>query len=308
MKSKDIFWGVVLVGIGLLFLLRNFDIIHFDWYTFRTLWPVLIILLGVALLPINGFIRLLLAFLIVIGSIFFISGDNHKNTSFFRFPGKFSWDLDKNDQEETALSKQQLYESFNPGISNAVLQLEAVAGKFETTLTKDYLLKFEKEGNLGKYELTREEAGSSVILNLNIKEGRIKRVNNFNKAVISLHPDPIWDIAMDAGAADVDFNLEPFKVERLEIDGGAASIKIRLGSLTDSTNIRIDAGATSILIEIPESSGCEIHTSTILTSHELDGFSRKENNVQRTENFDESTKKIFIRIDAAISSFIINRY
>ncbi|MBE0638524.1 MAG: hypothetical protein IH598_08390 [Bacteroidales bacterium] len=310
MKSKDIFWGVVLVGIGLMFLLRNFDVISFDWRMFRTLWPVLIILLGVALLPIHGLIRILLALIIMAGSVIFLSVQEPDSSSFFRFPEKFSWDWedDENWGDENEWTDQSLYESFNPEILNAVLELDAIAGDFKITPTEDYLLKFEKVGTMGLYKLNTENAGSSVILRLRMEEGKVRRMNRSNTATIGLNTQPTWDIKMDAGAADIDFDLQPFKVDRVEVDGGAASIRIRLGDLNDNTNLRIDAGAASIEVEVPETSGCEIQTSTVLTSREFEGFIKGNNNHYKTANFEDATKKISIRIDAAVSSLKVVRY
>ncbi len=310
MKSKDIFWGVVLVGIGLMFLLRNFDVIHFDWYMLRTLWPVLIILLGVALLPINGLVRVLLALLIVGGSIIYISVKQPESNDFFRFPKNFGWNWDDehHNKSDDKWSEQLLYESYSASTENAVLELDAIAGEFKMETTEEYLVKFEKEGDLGEYQLFTEEAGSSVILRLSMKDQRVRRMNRANKVTIGLNPNPLWDIKLDAGAAKVDFDLEPFKIDRIEIDGGAASVRLRLGDLHDNTNLRVEAGAASMVIEIPENSGCEINASTVLSSKSFTGFIDEGNNYHRTENFESAANKIFIRIDAAVSSFKVVRY
>ncbi len=47
---NSLFLGGSLVLIGLLFLLRNLDILWLDWLRLNTLWPLLLILAGVALL------------------------------------------------------------------------------------------------------------------------------------------------------------------------------------------------------------------------------------------------------------------
>jgi hypothetical protein len=52
-KNKGIFWGLLLVAIGLLWLGRTFGLFHFSWYNFARLWPLLIILIGVKCLPIE---------------------------------------------------------------------------------------------------------------------------------------------------------------------------------------------------------------------------------------------------------------
>ena len=45
MKTKDIIIGLVLIGLGLLFLADNLDIVELD---FSSLWPILVLLFGLA--------------------------------------------------------------------------------------------------------------------------------------------------------------------------------------------------------------------------------------------------------------------
>jgi hypothetical protein len=312
MKSKDIFWGVLLVGVGALFLLRNFDLIHFDWYHIRRLWPLLIILLGIAILPVKGFIRILAAFIVIFISGVYLSQYSPKEKSFFRWPYEVDRQIriekEKKSSSKNKWSDQLLYESYNSKLKYAVLELDAIAGEFLIEETDDYLLKFEKEGNIGEYQLISEEAGNNAILRLTLENSEIKRINKTNNATISLHTEPLWDIKMDAAAAKIDFDLQPFKIDRIEIDGGASSMRIKLGDKHLHTNVRINAGVASVIIEVPEASGCEIHTSTALTKRSLSGFFHEDNNTFRTENFDNATNKVFIRIDVAVSSFKVVRY
>jgi predicted membrane protein len=46
-KAADRFWGAILVAVGTLLLLRNLDIF---WISFRHVWPVILVLLGVFLM------------------------------------------------------------------------------------------------------------------------------------------------------------------------------------------------------------------------------------------------------------------
>jgi hypothetical protein len=312
MKSKDIFWGVLLVGVGVLFLLRNFDIISFNWYHLRELWPLLIILLGIAILPVKGFVRILAAFALVFISVFYLTQHTPDNTRFFRWPGAIDRHIykekDKAKSSKHEWNDQLLYKSYNTALKHAVLELDAIAGEFILQESDDYLLKFEKEGNLGDYELKSEEAGSNVILRLTMENTEFRTLNKTNDATISLHSSPIWDIKMDAAAAKIDFDLEPFRVDRIEIDGGASSLRIKLGDRHPETNLRINAGVASVVIEVPETSGCEVFTSTVLTKRSLKDFFHEDDNTFRTKNFDESAEKVSIRIDAAVSNFRVVRY
>lgn len=307
MKSKDIFWGVLLVGIGLMFLLRNFDVISFDWHVFRSLWPVLIIILGVALLPVNSFIRVILAMIIVAGSIIFVTVQVPESKHFFRFQDKFSWDWNDESDQDT-WNQQVLTEGSNPDLTHAVLEIDAAAGEYSIETTNEYLLKFENTGNLGKYKLVTEEAGNSTILRLKMEERKFTKVNKSNNVNIYLNPTPTWDISLDAGAASINFDLKDFKIDKVDIDGGAADINLILGDLNENTNVRINTGAASVFVEVPESSGCEIYSSTVLSSKTFEGFQYEGDNFYRTENFNEAAKKITLRIDAAVSSLKVVRY
>ncbi|MCL2434644.1 MAG: DUF2807 domain-containing protein [Lentimicrobiaceae bacterium] len=51
-KNNGIFWGLLFVAFGLLWLGRSLGFFHFSWYNALRLWPILIIWVGVTLLPI----------------------------------------------------------------------------------------------------------------------------------------------------------------------------------------------------------------------------------------------------------------
>ena len=46
-KTGSIFWGLILLGLGVILLLANFDVIDYD--TLFDFWPVLVIILGLKL-------------------------------------------------------------------------------------------------------------------------------------------------------------------------------------------------------------------------------------------------------------------
>ncbi len=309
MKSREIFWGILLVGFGVLFLLRNFGFVDFSWYQLRTLWPLIIILVGIAILPVKNFVRIITALAVVVLAIVFLSryapADRYSKRWLPRAERFFDSDRDK---EKQGTSRQLLYESYNPEIENAILELDAVAGEFILNKTTDQMLKFEKDGDLGDYTLISEEAGSSVIMRLKLESGTANRVNRFNDVAISLNPRPVWDIRMDAGAARIDMDLQQFRINRVEIDGGASSIKVKLGDKQPVANLRVNAGATSVVIEVPRSAGCEVIASTVLTRRSLQGFLNEGDNTFRTANFDQAENRIMIRVDAAVSNFRVVRY
>src|SRR5690606_22468461 len=48
MNNRRISWGLIVLFIGLVLLLTNLDYIEFNWLAVFSLWPVLLILLGLS--------------------------------------------------------------------------------------------------------------------------------------------------------------------------------------------------------------------------------------------------------------------
>jgi len=145
---------------------------------------------------------------------------------------------------------------------------------------------------------------------LKMKKTKIKlRKGSFkNKMEMSLNAEPIWNMNFDLGAAAIDFDLSPYKVSTLKLDMGAASLDLKIGDKYPETIIDIDAGASSVDIEVPESSGCEIKSDVSLSSKHFNGFNKISKDLYKTDNFDSAKNKIYIRIDAGVSSIDVRRY
>jgi phage shock protein PspC (stress-responsive transcriptional regulator) len=68
-KNRGIFWGLLLVILGLLWLGKTFDIFYFNWCNVLKLWPMLIICLGISLLPIEQIWKNVCNFVILVIAI-----------------------------------------------------------------------------------------------------------------------------------------------------------------------------------------------------------------------------------------------
>jgi len=134
------------------------------------------------------------------------------------------------------------------------------------------------------------------------------RKNKTNTAVFKLNAAPVWDINVEAGATKLDFDLTKFKIRKVDIDGGAASFKIKLGEPLDATHLNVETGASEVNIAIPKNAACSIETDTGLSSKKFDGFNRTDDNKYETTDFHNADKKIYIRISGGISDFKVNRY
>ncbi|HUX61947.1 MAG TPA: hypothetical protein VMV32_11595, partial [Ignavibacteriaceae bacterium] len=84
--------------------------------------------------------------------------------------------------------------------------------------------------------------------------------------------------------------------------------RIKLGDRSEQTNLNLNAGVSSIEILIPDSSGCQIRVKSALSDNEFNGFDRMNKHEYQTANFDQAKHKIYLNLDAGISSVHVNRY
>ncbi|MFH1119086.1 MAG: DUF5668 domain-containing protein [Bacteroidota bacterium] len=312
MSYRKIFWGVVLVLIGILFILKNVHVIYFDWVTIWRLWPLILILWGISLIPVKDYLKLVFSVVAIALSVLLVSkydktgyydfGWDQKNHRFEREWGDDDW--------KKGTAEQQLDQSYDSTIQRVELNLEAAAGDFRLndSTPPDKLLTFWKKGNIGNYSMTSEDDSTLRIINLKIEDSHVKFNNKSMRVKLGLNPKPVWDLNFDIGAASIDFDLSNYKLGKMSIDGGASSIEMKLGSLSDLTEVDIDAGASSINIQIPEGVGAELRSETVLSSRNFEGFKKISQGLFRTDNFDKTAKKIMIDIDAGVSSVDISRY
>lgn len=306
MKTKNIIWGFILVLIGVLFILKNLDIIYFSWYSLWKLWPLVLVMIGVTILPVKDGIKVALAIIVLIAAAFFLVyypdfGHRNDDNSISNSGDNSS----SNDREEI---DQRIFEVYDSTITEANFTFDAAAGDFTINQSTEDLFEFEKDGNLGRYTYSIKELGPKREISIELEKGHIINADLKNKVTIKLNPNPDWDVKVDVGAANIELDLASFKIRKLNIDGGASSINLRLGTLQAESKIKINSGASSITIKVPREFACEVNTSTVLSSKDLEGFNKVGNGTYVTPDFSEKAKNIVIDVEAAVSSLTVERY
>lgn len=302
MKHSNIFWGGVLVVVGVLLLMARLELFVINWWALGRLWPMLLVLWGISILPIQVNYKVVFTLLAAGLAVVVYIKSPEKNS--FRVRKNLSVDWDHGNSMQ--INKGQVFtEPWEDGVDEARLRLVAAAGVFRLGGTTGELMIGRSEDGYARYSHKVERTGRYAEIKITEESTRHSRVKN--DFVLMLNPQPIWQFKFDIGAADFDFDLTEFRVKKLDIDAGASSIKIKLGDKEAETHVKINAGASSINIEIPESAGCVLKGSTVLSNRELSGFEKVSKGNYITQGFDGAAQKIFIKIDAAVSNLEIRR-
>ncbi|MFN4144260.1 MAG: LiaI-LiaF-like domain-containing protein [Runella sp.] len=318
-SNSSLFWGATLLGIGFLFLAKALGWLDINWGMTLRFWPVLLILAGVSLLLRQSWSSVAAALLIALAIPTAIINGTHKKLRSWEDNG-IEFNLRDFDDESGAENKidtepsefKNTYsEPMNPEITEATLNFEAGAGKFEIEGTSDQLAEAHTDSQLGSYLLSTKRSNNTSTVSLRMEDKiDLESLDDVrNNVKVHLNPKPIWsfDIAMGAGKGR--FDLSEYKVKNIKMSAGATKLNLKLGQeVQNEAQINIEAGATSIEIDIPESVGCEFSVEGAFNARKLEDFVKVGGGVYRTPNYDQATKKIKITYEGGLSKVKINRY
>jgi len=306
MKASHIFWGILFIGLGLLVLINNFTNIFMDWATIWKLWPLTIVLIGLSILIKHKYGKGIISGLAAVVLALAIFASFKTATHFFNDDININFGDGANHEYGTT----EFSETYDSTITYATLNFDAGAGTFNITDESDNLIYAITEGHLNNYKLKRLDSDSSSIIDFDMGDKAIFRFgkNYKNKVDISLNGKPTWDMNFNVGAASMDFDLTEFKTRKVDVDMGAASINIKLGSLYPETKLSVDAGASDINVFIPKESGCKILVDGALSSKRFNDFKKIDSDNYQTENFNEALNKVYINIECGVSSISVDRY
>jgi hypothetical protein len=313
MKYRHLFWGILLIAIGTLFILGNLGILTFSWYSLWRLWPMILVLWGISILPVKDLLKFILLVGVLLITFLVINRLPADRPWYWKFHqhnnDRFSYEWNDDEDSTSGNFKNQSFTvPFDTLAKRGTLALDAAAGNFRVEgLTNDFL-DFSKTGEIGNYELTTGEIPGGKSIKLRLQEGNVHGSIEKNRVSIKLNAKPSWNLKLDIGAADIKLDLSEYKIDTTDIDAGASSIKIKLGDKVAKSILNLNAGASSIEVEVPRAAGCQVSSESFLISKEFEGLDKKSDNTYQTPNFSSSPNKIYITVKTAVSSIRIKRY
>jgi hypothetical protein len=308
MSYRKIFWGLLLVIIGVLFILKNTGVLFFSWHSMWHLWPVILILWGISIIPVKDWIKLVLSLVTVLITFFAVQQYGPKDNHEWNFEWNDKNDRDNNDEDNITSYNNVMSENFDSLTKFADLKLNIGVGNFKIKDSTDKLIEVKHDNDNANYSMTAKAEDSLTRIDISLEKGEFNNGNIKNNVEMKLNPSPIWDLDLNVGAASVDFDLSGFKTRNLKIQGGASEIDLKLGAFLPLTDVKLEAGAASITVRVPESAGCEIISNTFMSSKDFKGFTKIGKQLYQTPNFATSTNKIKINLQAGVASVDVVRY
>ncbi len=326
MKISRLIWGILLLFIGCILLLQNFNVINFYWGNVWRFWPMLLIIFGVNILfdRNNSKIGQIISLVLLVGTLtfLFVRGqqpyslrDEFSKNLKFKSDGNdfnFDWDGDDNSNDtSTSLNQLKFSEPLITSDSSKKAVLNVAGGGISFSLGGETgaLFNAEVKNRKNNFSLTKMVTDSATILNFKMLDKKNRfNFEGGNSVGFKLNKAPIWDVNMKLGAGESDFDFTDYRIRTFTFNGGASALKLKFGELLPISDVFVKSGVADVKIEVPKNAGCRITTKIGLSSKDFDGFDKISEGVYQTANYNGSTNKIFIKLDGGLSSFEVDRY
>lgn len=293
----SVFWGLLFVLVGTLLLLDNFNIISTNFTHLWRLWPVLIIGFGLSLLSLRGWIGALVSFVTAIallGLVTLVVVDTPLQTS-----------LQPSSHAQTTIQED------NPGSAKKLrVAVDAGAANIAISSTKEQSgIKATHEGNRSTLKKTSKTNGDTRQVKLSTEFAHSFWLGStLNNLSLELTQSLPVALTIDTGATNVQGDLSQVHLTSLDVDAGASSVNLRLGTAATQQTINFDAGASTIILHIPKQSGVRVESGGGLTKTSFDGLNKVSDSLYESTDFGSAKKQIIIRTDLGVSKFEIKRY
>jgi Domain of unknown function (DUF5668) len=245
---RGVFWPLLLIALGLIFLLQNFGFISgVSWLAVASLWPLLLVLIGLDI----AFARrwplptLVVEVLVIAAGLALVAYSPNLSPGIFVFGnGNGSGDADVSVERGAAT---QLNLTLNGGATHSY-HLGGGSGQLVEAHSTSPDLRLRASGTT-RAEVRLDQVSSGF---LNHTAGDIQ---------IGVASDVPTSLTINVGAGEFDFDLSDVRVTDARVNIGASSMRFVLPKPSGDVAIRMSGGASSMTLVVPDGVEARIATT-----------------------------------------------
>ncbi len=265
--GRSIFWPMIMIGLGVIWLLANFEIIPpVNWWTLLNLWPLALVALGLQIMFGRGrpWLGNLLSFFLVLGVI----GVLILAPSLGWTPGG-------------QLITERFSESLD-GAESAIVRLDMDYGDTNLGALSDSNDLIEAEITHGGTVSFSAVGGDrrTVSLDLDARNGQFLFINpsTMGQTVseIGLSPDVPTDLEIDHGSGNGDYELGDLQLIDLEMDVSSGDVTASLPAGDYTVAVDVSSGA----VDFTSAAGSDLDVTMDVSSGRLDFSFAEQTNAQ----------------------------
>ena len=247
---RGVFWPLLLIAIGLVFLLANFGLIAgVSWLAILNLWPLLLVLIGLDIAFARRWpIPTLVAEVAVIAAGLALVAAMPSYSGFFAFGSGGRAGVSDASAPRTA------------GMDRLDLTINGGAGTYHVSGGATDLLEAHSANPDLRVVTSERQGRATVRLDQVGPEGFPFHMAGNVDIQVRLASDVATSFAMNAGAGTFDVDLSDVRVSDGRVSAGASSMHLTLPKPSGDVPLRINAGASNVAITVPD--GVEARIST----------------------------------------------
>ncbi len=291
-RRRGLFWPLVLIGTGFVFLLGNYGLIQpVSLLTYLALWPVLLILLGIDI----AFARrwpfgTLVAEVAIIGLALLLAATQPSALTLtsFSFSGSGGCADPRSSVTVPRGSLQSTAFSINAGAARYNVSGGAT-GAVEATADFDELCVSSRDTGGTRGDIRLNQGGT--------------RLSGTNDVAVKLASDLPITLTVNAGAGEFDFDLHDVKVAGARLNIGASSVTITLPHPSGDVAIRADGGASSYVIVVPSDVEARVIVSGgLVSSSTANPRTTKNGNSIETAGYATAKDRVTFTVSGGVTS------
>ena len=294
-RRRGMFWPLVLIAVGVVFLLGNYGLVQpVSFLALLALWPVLLVLLGIDIAFARRWpIETLAAEVVIIGLALLLAATqpNALSLTTFSFGGSGGCADPRSSVSVPRGSLQSLSVTINGGAARYHLAGGASAA-MEANAAYDELCLTARDASSGRGDVRLSQGGT--------------RVGGDNDITVKLANDLPASVTVNAGAGEFDLDLHDLKITDARLNIGASSTTVVLPHPSGDVVIRADGGASSVVIEIPADVEARVTVSGGLVSASTsNGRTTKAGNVIETSGYAAAKDRVTVNVTGGATSVAV---
>jgi hypothetical protein len=265
-----LFWGLVVIVLGVLFLAANLGWIDVGFVlSLWRLWPLILVVIGLNLLlgDRNRSLAAVLTILVVAGGLGIAWAGWHSGGSAVFGGGTVTTTPITQPADPAVTSGSAL---ISVGGAEVVIHGQPagsslVVGAFKTSRTP----KISQTVTSGAYNLSVGTEGQGGIWILPWTGAGSQR----ERLELGLSPGVPWTLRVDGGATKTEIDLTTVQLKDLRVDAGASSVRVVVGpTVVAGAQLTVNGGAGSYHVTIPRDLRVNLTLDSSLSARNLEGF------------------------------------
>ena len=252
---RGVFWPLLLIALGLIFLLQNFGFISgVSWLAIASLWPLLLVLIGLDI----AFARrwplptLAVEVAVIAAGLALVAYSPNLSPGVFVFGdggGGGETDVSAPRSDATAMNL-----TLNGGATHSY-HVTGGASQLVEAHSANPDLRLRVSGSNGHPDVRLDQASSGFFRP--VSAGDIQ---------IQVASDVPTSLTINVGAGEFDVDLSDVRVADARVNVGASSMRFVLPKPSGDVTIRMNGGASNIVLVVPDGVEARIGTSGGLLS------------------------------------------